>query len=451
MSNSLLLIALLSHCTVPGLPENILAFEGGDVILPCSFNITAISDFPDVEWSKKGLEPNVVFLYRDGCETYEMNDRAFEYRTSLIPKELKNGNISLRISNVLLSDAGTYKCMTLKNGPQDVTTVELVVGTVSEPKLSVVSAGCGGLTVQCEANTSLLEPEITFLDDQGNELPAEDLKRDKDGLGNYTARRRMNLFSATSFRPSITCRVHHPEFNLVRHTDILIPAHIISSCCLITFITIGWSILSFVITCGLAIWLWKRCGKSGQTLSDIGQVSEESPLRICIEKSHVEQCDWADNVANGANDTLQREVTHLKLQLHKRNETIRHLLIAGVCQYKQPRFVRSDYISTPTLNTNTNPPKPDTLQSSNPTADKRNQRRNSSPGSLPVTARRKKLASIGRSLSESSAQPRRKLSKLQRRHSSEFQSKPQSTNPYTVLGDVTEESEPLMSLEKKTN
>ncbi len=113
-----------------GKPEQVLAFAGEDVILPCSFNITASDDFPTVEWSKEGLQPNVILLYRDGCETHEMKNPAFEYRTSLIMKELKNRNISLRISNVRLSDAGKYKCMRLwKNAPRDMTTVELVVGT----------------------------------------------------------------------------------------------------------------------------------------------------------------------------------------------------------------------------------------------------------------------------------------------------------------------------------
>ena len=113
-----------------GPTETVYAFAGEDVVLPCSFNITSSDDFPTVEWSKVGLQPNVIFLYRDGCETYEMKHPAFHYRTSFITKEMKNRNISLRISNVQLSDAGKYRCMRLwKKAPRDITTVELVVGT----------------------------------------------------------------------------------------------------------------------------------------------------------------------------------------------------------------------------------------------------------------------------------------------------------------------------------
>jgi len=98
---------------------------GETVILPCSTPLS--NDVPAVEWSKKGLSPEVIFLYRDGCETFEMKNKDFQYRTNLIMNELKNGNISLRISNLKLSDSGTYQCMSLL-GKRVVKILELVVG-----------------------------------------------------------------------------------------------------------------------------------------------------------------------------------------------------------------------------------------------------------------------------------------------------------------------------------
>nr|XP_020444499.1 butyrophilin subfamily 1 member A1-like [Monopterus albus] len=144
--------------SVRGAPEKVLALAGGYVVLPCSFNITASSYFPTVEWSKKDLRSNIIFLYRDGCETYEMKNPAYEFRTSLIAKDLKNGDVSLRISDVQLSDAGQYQCMRLwKNSHKDITVVELAVDAVSEPRLSVVSAEGGRVTLQCEVKCSVPE------------------------------------------------------------------------------------------------------------------------------------------------------------------------------------------------------------------------------------------------------------------------------------------------------
>uniref|UniRef100_A0A3B5LHH3 Ig-like domain-containing protein n=1 Tax=Xiphophorus couchianus TaxID=32473 RepID=A0A3B5LHH3_9TELE len=100
-------------------PKQVDAFAGGDVILPCTFNIPANKDIPTVEWSKvvEGPKSVIVFLYRDGCEIFGMKDPDFEYRTNLILRQLQHGNYSLRISELKLSDSGTYQCLIIqKNG-----------------------------------------------------------------------------------------------------------------------------------------------------------------------------------------------------------------------------------------------------------------------------------------------------------------------------------------------
>uniref|UniRef100_A0A3P9AQZ0 Ig-like domain-containing protein n=1 Tax=Maylandia zebra TaxID=106582 RepID=A0A3P9AQZ0_9CICH len=136
-------------------PLHVLAFAGGDVILPCSFNISDNTDFPTVEWSKEGLKPDVVFLYRDGCEAYEMKNPAFDYRTSLIVKELKDGNISLRISNVQVSDTGKYQCLIFqKNAIRKVTKVELVVGMSTNVHFHI-----GNSAVNCVVH----QPEMEYV------------------------------------------------------------------------------------------------------------------------------------------------------------------------------------------------------------------------------------------------------------------------------------------------
>ncbi|XP_005464716.1 butyrophilin subfamily 2 member A2 isoform X1 [Oreochromis niloticus] len=254
-----LLSAYIGGSSAQDQPVQVLAFAGGDVILPCSFNISDKEDFPTVEWSKEGLKPDVVFLYRDGCEAYEMKNPAFEYRTSLIMKELKDGNISLRISNVQVSDTGKYKCLIFqKNAIRKVTKVELVVVAVSEPKLSVISVEGGDIALHCEANCWLPEPQITFLDDKGKKISEENPKREQDACGCFTVTRRATLQRATS---SVTCRVHQPEFNQTRETTILIPACCMKSDLQIVAITIGGTAGFLLAAAGLIALLFKPCGK----------------------------------------------------------------------------------------------------------------------------------------------------------------------------------------------
>lgn len=62
----------------------------------------------------------------------------------------------------------------------------------------MVSAESGGVTLQCEANCWLQQPELKFQDDQGNDLPAEDPRRDQDASGCDTVRRRLTLQTATT-------------------------------------------------------------------------------------------------------------------------------------------------------------------------------------------------------------------------------------------------------------
>lgn len=118
-------------CFLGGASENsvsrkIQALAGDTVVLPCHISVS--DDIPTVEWSKEGLHPDVVFLYRDGCETHEMKNLDFQFRSNLFMNELKYGNISLRVTNVQLSDEGTYICKTLQKPHRQVVAVELVVG-----------------------------------------------------------------------------------------------------------------------------------------------------------------------------------------------------------------------------------------------------------------------------------------------------------------------------------
>uniref|UniRef100_A0A671VDG9 Butyrophilin subfamily 3 member A2-like n=1 Tax=Sparus aurata TaxID=8175 RepID=A0A671VDG9_SPAAU len=197
-------------------------------------------------------------------------------RTSLIMDELKHGNISLRISSVQLTDAGKYICRTIRNQvPKDIT-VQLSVDAVFEPKLSAVPAVHGGVTLQCEADCWSPQPEITFLDKHGNSINAEEPKTHRDNSECVNVTRRMTLQTYTN---SVTCRVHQPQTNQTRVTEIYIPDNCMRSCTQTAAIAVAVAIavlLIILFACGVLT--NKMCGITvqGQKLPLSRQSSDQS-------------------------------------------------------------------------------------------------------------------------------------------------------------------------------
>ncbi|XP_039996724.1 butyrophilin subfamily 3 member A2-like isoform X2 [Xiphias gladius] len=412
-----------------------------------------------------------------------MKNPDFEYRTSFVTKKLKNGDISLRISNVRLSDAGRYKCTRLMKNYRETSAVTLVVGAVSEPKLSVVSAESGGVTLQCEASCWLPEPEIKLLDDRGNEIPGEDPKRDQDARGCYTVRRRVTLRTATS---RVTCRVHQVDFNQSRETDILIPADCMrSSFRLILGISVGGVIL-FACAFAFAVYLWKRCGKSAEAQKQpvTRQPSDESTVSgTCENQLLLQHRETSSTV-----EQLTKKVADLRAELRDKDETIRQLQNSPrsqPSQHNQPAIdcspsrspleaskpfspqssiLTSDRNSTPAVSSNSDlarsanlpqnkPPKPGIQgQNSNPGPSRPIQKHHLNNSSLAVfsdndwvlysSSSEKKQGHIGRSRSVSHALRNPQNAKCQRRYSLGSQL---SNNRYVVLADLNEESEQLVS------
>ncbi|XP_023255159.1 butyrophilin subfamily 3 member A2-like [Seriola lalandi dorsalis] len=459
-------------------PEKVLAFAGRDVTLTCTFNITDRGDLPTVEWSKDDLEPNVIFLYRDGCETHEMKNPDFEYRTSFVMKNLKHGDISLRISNVRLSDAGRYQCMRLwKNAPKDITKVELNVVSMSEPKLSVVPHKTGGVTLQCEARSWLPEPKIMFLDDRGNDLPAKDPETHQDESGCHSVRRQVTLQTATS---RVICRAHQLEFNRSADVEILILGDCTGPCsCTTEIAATGATVFAITaLACGLAFLLWRRCDKAADT-----------------EKLPVTRQESGESSVSGASENqlllVQREqadsIQHLRSELCEKNKTIiqlqNDLKSLVVCQHSQPTLVPSrssqmvqeplvsssletsispsDHNPPPSYSSISNPPG-SAIEPQNKHQKPRLQRQysvpasarpiqktvpfNSSPAFSSFDAEAPSSSSsvvnpgrIGRSMSVCSAQPAPKHLRSRQRHSIAFPLSPSFNSHYSPLTDVNEE------------
>ncbi|XP_031158504.1 butyrophilin subfamily 2 member A2-like isoform X1 [Sander lucioperca] len=203
---------------VIGTSQPIVAKVGDDITLPC--HLETVGDATDltVEWARPDLEPRFVYLRRDGVELQLEEHPLYMGRTSLSTKKLTCGDISLKLSKVKLSDAGTYKCLVPKSGTESV--VELTVGSVSSPDIKI-SKVSNGVVLQCESKGWYPEPEVLWLDGEGNLLSAgpTETVRGPDDL--YTVSSRVTVEKRHS--NSFSCRVQQKNINQTRETTIHLP------------------------------------------------------------------------------------------------------------------------------------------------------------------------------------------------------------------------------------
>ncbi|XP_045920994.1 butyrophilin subfamily 3 member A3-like [Micropterus dolomieu] len=200
--------------------QPIVALAGDDVILPCHLEPAVSASSEIVVWAKPGLEPEYIHVHQDGRLMDEHQNPSYRFRTALFVDELIKGNVFLKIFSVKISDAGKYFCFL--QSMQKEASIQLTVGAVSSPIIQVVSDNSISVVFQCESAGWYPEPEVFWLDSEGNLLSAgpTETVRDPDDL--YTVSSRVTVEKRHS--NSFTCRVQQKDVNQTRETHIQVTA-----------------------------------------------------------------------------------------------------------------------------------------------------------------------------------------------------------------------------------
>ncbi|XP_069031614.1 butyrophilin subfamily 3 member A2-like [Embiotoca jacksoni] len=225
VSHIVFILGLIHSCTgqteVIGPRQPIVAVVGDNITLPCSLHPVRTAVDMTVEWARPDLDPRFVLVWRDGGELENKKHPGYDGRTSLFTDQLKHGNISLNLSKVKLSDEGTYICF----APvlERHTTAQLVVGAVSSPVVTIsgINRTSRGVMLDCKSAGWSPEPEVLWLDAEGNLLsagPTESV-RGPDDL--YTVSSRVTVEKRHS--NSFTCRVQQNNINQTREVHIHLP------------------------------------------------------------------------------------------------------------------------------------------------------------------------------------------------------------------------------------
>ncbi|KAK9525166.1 hypothetical protein VZT92_017491 [Zoarces viviparus] len=105
---SFLILSLVLTEAAAGLVLVKVVNVGDTVTLDCSDSRTPIRA---VEWIKEGPPPKNILFYTDGHLDLHHQHSTFKDRVELVDLQLKGGDLSLRLKDVVLSDAGTYQCL----------------------------------------------------------------------------------------------------------------------------------------------------------------------------------------------------------------------------------------------------------------------------------------------------------------------------------------------------
>ncbi|XP_042072798.1 butyrophilin subfamily 3 member A2 isoform X2 [Haplochromis burtoni] len=225
---SILIFHLLIHLNraesqVVGPHQPVVALVDDDVILPCHVEPAEDVTAEILEWTRSDLNPRFVHVWRSGQDLVNTRNPSYRGRSSLFINELKRGNISLKLSRVKLSDGGTYECSIPLMEKKSF--VKLVVASHAARSLLISLSGTdenrGGVVLQCESAGWYPEPELLWLDGEGNLLsagPTETL-RGPDDL--YTVSSRVTVEKRHS--NNINCRVQQKQISKSRETHKHVP------------------------------------------------------------------------------------------------------------------------------------------------------------------------------------------------------------------------------------
>uniref|UniRef100_A0A3Q0QN82 Ig-like domain-containing protein n=1 Tax=Amphilophus citrinellus TaxID=61819 RepID=A0A3Q0QN82_AMPCI len=95
----------------------IIAAESGQTVtLPCQAPNNNNNNIMSVEWSRADLETQYVLLYQDGKFLPGDQHPSFKDRVDLQDTQMKDGDVSLILKDLMTDDTGTYECRVLMRG-----------------------------------------------------------------------------------------------------------------------------------------------------------------------------------------------------------------------------------------------------------------------------------------------------------------------------------------------
>uniref|UniRef100_A0A3B3XA94 Ig-like domain-containing protein n=2 Tax=Poecilia mexicana TaxID=48701 RepID=A0A3B3XA94_9TELE len=310
---------------------------GDDVVLPCHLGGSVNPDELVLEWGRLDLNPRFVFMWFEGSENENEQNTAYKGRTSLFTDRLKDGDVSLRLTGVKHSDNGRFRCYNPKEMKAD--SVDLLVGSASSPgaSLSGLDVSSSGVMLDCSAAGWYPEPEMFWLDGDGNIMSAGAAEKSTDPDGVYTVSSRVTVEKRNN--NNFTCRVQQRDINQSRETHIHVPDDFFINECSCS-VSISFNVILVVmVVLGVAfiIWMKKQNKKEKKKLTE--KISEEQMNLITaprldeeLEKNNKDQ-KIIDQQIKSLTEMLE-ELKEQKKQLIDQTEEAEKMIVEDEKKFK---------------------------------------------------------------------------------------------------------------------
>ncbi|XP_026013240.1 butyrophilin subfamily 3 member A2-like [Astatotilapia calliptera] len=219
LQHVVILIFLTQSCggqhQMIGPTQPVVAMIGDDIILPCHLEPAVDAVDLTVDWSRKDLKPRSVYVRREGVELLTEQNPLYTGRTSLSVNKLQCGDVSMKLSTVQLSDAGTYKCLVPKFNAE--TVVTLAVGSVSSPVIELTNVK-NKMVLECKSNGWYPEPQMLWVYSEGKPISVEPTKNVRGSDGLYAVSSKVTVEKGQSY--SFTCKVQQKNISQIKETQI---------------------------------------------------------------------------------------------------------------------------------------------------------------------------------------------------------------------------------------
>ncbi|KAK2860279.1 hypothetical protein Q7C36_004445 [Tachysurus vachellii] len=273
-----------------GPEEPLVAVVGEDLVLFCFIKPNTSAVDMTVEWFKLYVEDSLVHLYRDHKDKNEDQAQSYRGRTSLFKEELQKGNVSLKLSDLRVSDEGEYKCLVEDNSWYDDITVNVIVEAQgSHPVIMMESYdNSGGINLVCESRGWNPEPDVLWLDREGVTLTAEDTQTHRDTEG-FSVKSRITVYDYSDSN-SFYCKLQ--QHHHMMETEIIISSKVFDAWKWIVGISVSACLIAvgLIVTAIVCNYHKEEIKKEKQSTEHLQVFGPEEPLVAVVGEDLVLPC-----------------------------------------------------------------------------------------------------------------------------------------------------------------